>query len=238
MVRCCILFLCSLLLLASVVILVKCEGSDRLSQGMAVPDFPFPIGWSFEELPLGETEVSASLVKQTLRADYYSYRRFSCGDVWFSLFIATWGSGKQDPREVQGHTPDVCWTSAGWTTLTRGKSDFLAPSREGHFGETRKFVSPAGTVVWCDFWHWIEGRTDGFGDLHSRRYSSFRAMYDWLLYNVLSRRSGNERQVFVRIASNIDPHTLRGRRDTHDFLASLARFLQRDLNKTVSRSSN
>ncbi|MCF3648459.1 exosortase-associated EpsI family protein [Synoicihabitans lomoniglobus] len=157
--------------------------------------------WTVEDRPLGDTEMLADKIASLLRYDDYIFRSYRRGDVEIAVYIGYWKPGSEDPREVGRHTPDVCWTGAGWT-LEGGEQEAVltTPEIKTQTGQLRRF-SIGGAEQHVVFWHLHGGVTSGYGmgDL-----GNWKKRAPVLLANLRANNWGfaETEQCLIRISSN------------------------------------
>ena len=76
-------------------------------------------GWSVTDRPVGETEEVMRRMGQILNYDTAFLREYNKGMAKVVVYISYWKPGKAHYRLVYGHTPDVCWTKAGWVSTVQ-----------------------------------------------------------------------------------------------------------------------
>ncbi|MGF1530001.1 MAG: exosortase-associated EpsI family protein [Puniceicoccaceae bacterium] len=156
-------------------------------------------GWSVEDVPLGPTENVANRSLQVLQFDDFVYRRFSRGQDFFEIYAAYWGPSKMPMQKVASHTPDRCWTEAGWkvTDLAHdveilGKENPLKPAQWRSF-------DISGTRQYVFFWHVVGDRLYDYGE----HFNAFPHPMKWLRDAFKWNFGGSEEQYFIRINGNI-----------------------------------
>jgi len=155
-------------------------------------------GWRATTLPLGESEGISSIVKVTLDFDWYLFKKYSCGDVNFSLYVVGWSAGRVPPHLVESHTPDHCWLQNGWRCLA-AKEGFVAPGAGAVLagGSWRLFSDPGDVPVNVAFWHYVGEEAHNYG----KRNTVAQNAYYWLKDAFLVGKFAGKRQLFVRISS-------------------------------------
>lgn len=153
-------------------------------------------GWNLVYAPIADSPEMQKRVLDILDYDDAVYAIYTKGDMRVSVYLAYWKPGKMSVRAVARHTPDVCWTLAGWECTKRDELDsvFVGGKRIGHT-ESRSFKIQAQTE-YVAFWHLagneiISYRTGGRPPWHA-------AIGEFV-------RWGNQfkqEQFFLRISSN------------------------------------
>lgn len=132
-----------------------------------------------------------------------------------SIFLGEWLAAGNHELSVVAHTPDVCWTSAGWTPSTAGygNSMDLAVAEETIPFEVRAFRPPnSGTeelTLWCtlvngqpyrelDRYPLIESNLPESNAVASR--SSRRLAASYLLNALKNRTAGSGEKQFIRLS--------------------------------------
>lgn len=160
--------------------------------GKAIPDKLD--GWSVEDQTVGATEQMSDRAREMLEFDSYLHRSYSRAGTSFTVWIAYWRHGKQINRVVESHTPDICWTFAGWTMLQKDDARVLAPRELLPPGRWRTFTPPGeAATIEAIYWHIIGGKV--LLDNRATRFSR------WLdeLRDVMW---GTGERYFVRITTN------------------------------------
>lgn len=116
-------------------------------------------GWKVADIPLGPTESVAERSEEVLQFDDYVQRAYQQGPITFTVYVAYWEPGAMPIRQVNTHTPDVCWIANGFTCTER---DFarvkpwsggqLQPAQAGTY-ENRLEQS-----TYAYFWHVVDGQ--------------------------------------------------------------------------------
>lgn len=177
------------------------EEEEHVSRGNHLDDFirnEIP-GWTARDLPVGETEFVATAVERILRYDDVLYRSFEREGVNLAIFVSYWGRGKSSVREVAAHTPDRCWTTAGWKVHT---IENQVPMDYHSFqlmpAERRKFTFH-GTPMHVTFWHIVGGEPFSTGSRFNLVPNPVTFIRDFFQ----EMRVGRQEQYFVRITSNV-----------------------------------
>jgi hypothetical protein len=146
--------------------------------------------WTTRALPLGQTELHSKATRDILRFDDYYHREFSQGSVKFSIYLAYWKPGQLARGIAGGHTPDTCWTSAGFKSIARRSEASLTGSLPP--GEWRRFQTPTGFATEVYFWHIVGGKV-----LHFDQESPLR----WVRDAVTEITVRGAEQYFLRITT-------------------------------------
>lgn len=152
-------------------------------------------GWSSRSMPLGATEAVEKDVIKILNFDDVYYREFSSPRGTISLYAAYWNPGKMPTQLIAIHTPDRCWTSAGWhceAIRHQVRISGLLP------GEWRNFSAPGGEDLNVIYWQLEGGKLYDFGDRFNRVPSPWR----WWRDAVVQMFRAPPEQYFIRLSSN------------------------------------
>lgn len=165
-------------------------------------------GWTSVEVPLGQTEAVQGAVEKTLRYDDVLFRQYTTttGDH-FTLYIAYWDAGKMPTQLVASHTPDRCWTSAGWQ-CDEIRHGVAVADREGATrpGEFRRFTAAGGTVQYVVYWQLVGDDLYDFGD----RFNQVPSAWRWLRDAFKQMFVAPPAQYFVRLASDQPLEKIKG----------------------------
>lgn len=155
-------------------------------------------GWAVRDLDLGPTESVTERSFQLLNLDDFVHREYRRGDRVFTVYVAYWKPGKMPVRLVNQHTPDRCWTEAGWVCTDRewnvervAGTTALQPGQWGVFelGEAKNFTY---------FWHIVGGEAHWYGGERLNTKSSLTSVVeDFKKFGLNVHRE----QFFVRITS-------------------------------------
>lgn len=110
-------------------------------------------GWQVTHAPIAETPEMRKRVLDILDYDDAIYVIYTKGDIRVAVYLAYWKPGRVSVRSVARHTPDVCWTLAGWNCIMREELDAVAIGDRpiGHT-ESRSFKM-LGQTEHVAFWH-------------------------------------------------------------------------------------
>jgi hypothetical protein len=125
----------------------KGEVKELLPAQTDLPD------WQLTYAPIADSPEMQKRVLDILDYDDAIYAIYTKGEVRISVYLAYWKPGKMPVRSVARHTPDVCWTLAGWECTMREELDSQAIGgrRIGHT-ESRSFKIQ-GQTEHVAFWH-------------------------------------------------------------------------------------
>lgn len=168
--------------------------SGKLQDLLPKPD-ELP-GWQVKYESIAETPEMQKRVLDILDYDDIAYTIYLKGDFRVSIYLAYWRPGRVTPRSVARHTPDVCWTLAGWECRKRIEFEFLRLGEiEFRHTEYRSFTID-GQTEHVAFWH-------VFGDEIVSYHTGWRPPWYATISDFL--RWGNQQkkeQFFLRVSSN------------------------------------
>lgn len=155
-------------------------------------------GWQVNDLPLGETEMIQGEVARTLRYDDVLFREYRQGGRSILLFVAYWNPASMPIQLVASHTPDRCWSEAGWVCEQQQHDQFLPGAKSAlKKGEWRVFTAPGGTRLHVHYWHLVGDTTYDFGQRFNRMPSAWR----WWRDATKQIFRAPPEQYFIRISS-------------------------------------
>ncbi|MEY2881525.1 MAG: hypothetical protein RLZZ15_3905 [Verrucomicrobiota bacterium] len=157
-------------------------------------------GWTVRDEPLGTTEASSAWVARTLNFDRAVQRVYTRGERKFTVFAAYWGRGKMPARTIAIHTPDCCWTRAGYRCTAAKFHQTLRPGGVAlHPAEWRTFVGPGGEREHALFWLVSGGAPFEFGEMVDG------AGDPWLTAKAFVRDTvrGCEEAIYVNVSTNL-----------------------------------
>jgi hypothetical protein len=157
-------------------------------------------GWTVRELPLGPSEGVTGQIEKTLGFDDVLYREYARpGMGIISVYVAYWGPGKMPAQLVASHTPDRCWTEAGWVCQaqrhevpTSVGGETLRPAQE------RLFENAGARKQHVLFWHLVGEQLYDYGD----RFYYVPSPWKWWRDAARQMWGRPQEQYFVRLASN------------------------------------
>lgn len=156
---------------------------------------PAPSGWASREMPLGETEAVQGAVEKTLKFEDVYFREYRSGMGTLTVYIAYWGPGKMPTQLVASHTPDRCWSSAGWSCEEMKHGVQLAGLRGG---EWRLFRAPNGSPTHVQYWHLVGTEIYDYGE----RLNQVPSIWRWWRDAAFQAFRAPAEQYFVRLASD------------------------------------
>jgi hypothetical protein len=153
--------------------------------------------WTVTAEPLGPDLATIHWVAETLNFDAYVCRTYKRKDAEFGIYCAHWNAGKMPAREVEAHSPDICWVLSGERCI-ESESNVSIPYQGGSLmpGERRVFGSPKGEISFVSFWHLVDRRPYAYVNLSHGLLKTLRA----LLSDALN---GSREQTFVTLSSSV-----------------------------------
>lgn len=152
--------------------------------------------WRVTDAPIADTPEMRKRVLDILDYDDVAYAIYQKGDLRISIYIAYWQPGKVSVRSVAKHTPDVCWTLAGWECTLREELPALGVGGETLAHTEHRTFAINGQIEHVVFWH-IAG--DEVVSYHTGGRPPWHAAIGEFI------RWGNQfkrEQFFLRISSN------------------------------------
>lgn len=150
-------------------------------------------GWETADEAVADTEEMKRAVAEMLNYDEAILRTYRQKDRTVSVYIAYWRPARFHPRLVAQHTPDVCWTGAGWRMSDAAQ--LIVPLGFGGQtvpGESRVFEQ-GGQRLKVAYWHLVGGRV--YHSANSQGVTFVRNLFDDL-------RRGQREQYFIRVSHN------------------------------------
>jgi hypothetical protein len=155
--------------------------------------------WSSKPIPVGPTEGATAAAAVVLNYDDVFYRQYSSSRGTFALYAAFWSPGKMPTQLVASHTPDRCWSEAGWNCTIVSHAVPVPAHTRLTPAESRTFVTPAGGRQHVVYWHLVGGKLYDYGARFNRVPSAWRWCRD-ALGQVF--RAPPE-QYFIRLSSDL-----------------------------------
>ena len=157
-------------------------------------------GWTWEELPLAQTEEMKGMVLDRLDLNDYISRVYRRGETEVILYIAYWEPLQMPVRQVGSHTPDVCWVLNGWE-CTQIENDVFIPFGNSVLKSAEKRVLKVPKLRQIQhvvYWHLIDGKV----------FKATNQVGMWDRWNMLTdqfRFGLNQKpeQYFIRLSANV-----------------------------------
>ncbi|MGE9294955.1 MAG: exosortase-associated EpsI family protein [Puniceicoccales bacterium] len=154
--------------------------------------------WEVEDQPLAATEGMQEHVEGILNFSEFTYRTYRRGDTEISVYVAYWEPRKMPVRQVQSHTPDICWVRNGWNMLDKEYSvEYEVDGQPLFPAEIRSLDNSTGHTEYVAYWHvlgdqiYVNRTKPGQWD----RWDPFKTLMKFGLHQ-------QKEQFFVRINSN------------------------------------
>jgi len=155
----------------------------------------------FRELPVGVSEGAANAVEQALRFDDVLYREYwdPAHEGRFTLYIAYWNPGKIPVQLVASHTPDRCWTEAGWIGVKRhGNETVVVGGLRLKPAQARIFKNNTGQTQQVLYWHLVGRRLYDYGS----GFNQVPSIWRWWREAAREAVRSPPEQYFVRLSSD------------------------------------
>lgn len=156
-------------------------------------------GWKSEDLELASSQEMQERTEEILNFEEALYRKYQKGSREIGVYIAYWKPKQMPVRQVQSHTPDVCWVRNGWDLQDRADDiAFTSNGRELFPAEYRSFTwRDGGNLTHVYYWHTVGdtlyvNRTEA-GEFD--RLDPIKTVFKYGLDQM-------QEQFFVRISSN------------------------------------
>lgn len=152
-------------------------------------------GWRAQDLPIAETESLKIAVREMLNFSGAVQKRYQSGGREFTVYVAYWAPARMHPRQIAGHTPDVCWVAAGWRMTGE---DYALETRfrdRPLWHAQRRTFTQGGQIRHVLYWHLAGGRLSGFSESPRSRTSEF---LDTIRFNPFAVP---REQYFIRLSS-------------------------------------
>lgn len=153
-------------------------------------------GWEVKDLDLAESEEMQELVARILNYTQAIFRSYNRGDTEVGVYVGYWAPKMMPVRQVQAHTPDICWVHNGWEVAdSQFARTFQAQGDPLRPAEVRQ-MEKQGHTMYVAYWHVIGDRTYvnrivGTWD----RFDPIKSFFRFGLHQ-------QEEQFFIRISSN------------------------------------
>jgi hypothetical protein len=154
--------------------------------------------WAVSDKPVAQTLEMQRAVDELLNYNEAIFRTYVRADLQLSAYVAYWKPGQFHPRMIMSHTPDNCWTGAGWTMLPTGEHSTLVISTDHgatYPGQLRTFTA-GGVVQHVVYWHLVGAKPSIYFEKHRNQFEMF---FDTFRDDILE---GQREQYFIRLSSN------------------------------------
>lgn len=174
-------------------------------------------GWSTRDLPLGQTEQLAQSAAVLLNFDSFVFREFRRHGSVMTLYLAHWRQGTTPTQLAALHTPDRCWTEAGWHCLQM-RHKFLV--KYGLLpAEWRLFADPKGARVHVAYWFLSGGQLYDYGN----RFNQVPSVWRWWRDAAGQYFRPSPEHLFFRITSDRPFEELAGDLGWEELVGALAK---------------
>jgi hypothetical protein len=209
---------CALLLMGAMLVQWLWSNRTLPGKGMHLQGaLPQEIGgWTGHAALLGTTEAAEGAVEKILNFDDVYFREFRSGKGVLSLYIAYWNPGKIPTQLVASHTPDRCWSSAGWECREMRHNVSLPGLKPGAW---RDFAAPGSGRLDVIFWHVIG---DGLYD-YGERFTRVPHPMKWWRDVVKQIVTPPKEQYFIRLTSDRPFEEIQDDAGFQEVLAALAK---------------
>jgi len=154
-------------------------------------------GWTVENRPIAATEGMQEHVEGVLNFSDFVYRVYKRGGTEISVYVAYWEPRKMPVRQVQAHTPDICWVRNGWTIKEKKFDVDFEVAGQPLFPAEVRALDYNGQTQYVAYWHvlgdkiYVNRTRPGEWD----RWDPFKTLFRFGLHQ-------QKEQFFVRINSN------------------------------------
>jgi hypothetical protein len=198
-----------LALVLGVALTVQLTGASRspaAGRGAHLSTFFGDLGKG-KDLAVGVTEAGSAAVLKVLQCDDIFYREYQFPHGPLRVYVAYWAPNKIPTQLVASHTPDYCWSAAGWTCdEMRFKETPLLGARLLP-AEWRLFRPPTagGHPQYVLYWHIVGGKPYDYGRSFNLILNPFRWWRDYVVHATV----GDGEQYFARLSSDVPIQSLR-----------------------------
>ncbi len=153
-------------------------------------------GWEVEDHELADSEEMQDRVEDILNFSEALFRSYTKGKTTISVYIAYWEPRKMPVRQVQAHTPDICWVRNGWQVADSEYSVALnageLPLKPAEF----RVMTKDPVLQYVYYWHTVGdniyvNRTIGSWD----KWDPIKSLFKFGL-------NQKREQFFIRLSSN------------------------------------
>lgn len=176
--------------------------------------------WESKEVPLGETEAVQGAVEQTLKFDDVFFREYRSAAGVFSVYVAYWRPAKMPVQVVASHTPDRCWSGAGWScTLMQHNRPLGGAAAALRPGERRIFETGNSARLHVQYWHLVGDALYDYGE----RFNQVPSVWRWWRDAAQQIFRAPDEQYFIRISADRPFEQLEGDPGWQEVLAALGK---------------
>lgn len=156
----------------------------------------FP-GWTVQDQDLASSPEQVERVEAILNFTQAIFRSYERAGTNISVYIAYWEPKTMPVRQVQSHTPDVCWVRSGWTLTGREESVPCEVDGINLFPSERRVLQKDGHTEYVAYWH-VLGDHIYVNRTAAGQWDRWDPIKTLLKYGLHQQRE----QFFVRISSN------------------------------------
>lgn len=173
------------------------------------------VGYTVTDLPIADTEMLQTVVKNELGYDDYVYRNFESSGRFFTIYLCFWRPERRHFFDIGTHAPDNCWVQNGWNPHPKRPYESFPGMRPA---ESRLF-DKCRVSLDVYYWHLVGSRLINYG-----RYGRGRTL-GFLFDNMKWSLSGRDEQYFLRISTNIPATELKRDPAFQDALGAISHYV-------------
>lgn len=154
-------------------------------------------GWTVTDRELAESEEMQEHVEKILNFSQALFRSYERAGTTISVYVAYWEPKMMPVRQVQSHTPDVCWVRSGWEMVDQDFSVSCQIDETKLFPYEGRALKKNGHTEYVAYWHvlgdhiYVNRTKPGQWD----RWDPIKTLFKYGLHQ-------QREQFFVRISSN------------------------------------
>lgn len=187
-----------IVLLSAIVLQTRSYAPGETSGTSRLPMLSASIGVGSRPLALGNTEAASGAVEKVLQFDDVFFREFRGRRGTFDVYAAYWKPGKLAAQLVASHTPDRCWTEAGWQCVGQDYSLLIVSENiELLPGQGRTFEAPNTRSRHIVYWHLVGTELYDYGE----RFNSIPSPWHWWRDAAKQFFRSPPEQYFIRLSS-------------------------------------
>ena len=115
-------------------------------------------GWESQEVELADTPEMLRTTESLLNFTQAFSWQYSRRGTVFSVYVGYWAPKTMAVREVQAHTPDVCWLKNGGERLSKTHGVKLAAKGRPLFPAEHRIIDMGNGPIHTYFWHVVGNR--------------------------------------------------------------------------------
>jgi len=194
--------------------------ATRPPKAFRIPDLENEVaknveGWNWVDVPIAESPEMQRAIDELLNFDRALFRVYKKGDIEVAVYCAYWTPGKTQFKQIEAHTPDICWVRGGWTR-EKSESDYvLKVGGEAYQPGEFRIMQIKDSIRYVVYWHLWEGRAFSYNRGEGQVVGAF--LYD------LWERGLNQKaeQLFIRVSSSVPYAELENDPGFHEIMSSL-----------------